>query len=219
MLALTREHPGAELIVTDICSDGTDILATVVVLGDGEVDLETVEAAASASGAVRSCDVLEAGAERVRIHVRYDASASIYGAIVRSSLTPVGEIRIADDSERWTLLADGASIGASMAELEEVADVDVRRVVDYEPESPVAADLVDEIREELSPRQTRYLLSAFEEGYYGWPREVSAKELAEKHDVSGPTALEHLRKGEATVLQEILALVEERERRGSVDAF
>ncbi|WP_290812133.1 helix-turn-helix domain-containing protein [Halovivax sp.] len=213
MLELTREFPGAELVVTDICSDGTDILATVSLLGSEAVDLEDVEEAAAGSGAVRSLDVLEGHADQLRVHVRYDAAASIYEAIVQSSLTPVGEIRITDDREQWTLLADGASIGSSMAELEAVADVDVRRVIDYEPEEAVAGDLVDEIAGELSQRQTRYLLSAFEEGYYGWPREVSAKELAAKHDVSGPTALEHLRKGEATVLQQILEVVERRERR------
>lgn len=211
MLALTRNVPSIELVVTDICSDGTDILATVVLAADN-VDLEAVAAKASTYNPVRSTDILESQGQHLRIHTRYDAEASIYTAIVASSLTPIGEVRVADDREHWTLLADGGAISAAVSELERVADIDVQRVIDYQPESISTHDLVDGIRQSVSARQTEYLLSAFEEGYYGWPREVSAKELAEKHDVSGPTALEHLRKGEAEVLSTVLAEIRDRER-------
>lgn len=213
MLKLTRDRPDVELVVTDICSDGTDILATIVISGD-DLDFDEVLATTAAFPTVRSTDLLEAGQGYLRIHIRYDAEASIYAAVVASSLTPVGEIRIADDREQWTLLADGSAISRSIADLENVADVDVRRVVDYEPDTPATHDLVDEIRSELSPRQLTYLLSALEEGYYGWPRDISAKQLAENHDVSGPTALEHLRKGEAVALSRLLRTIRERERRG-----
>jgi len=212
MLSLTRDFPDIELIVTDICSDSTDILASVLVTAEDEGQLEEIANTAAASAAVRATDVLDTGRGHLRVHTRYDVASSIYDAIVRSSLTPVGEIRIADNTEHWTVLADSGSIGTSIADLEQVADIEVRRVIDYEPDESTARDLVDQIRAELSPRQTRYLLSALEEGYYGWPRDVSAKELAAKHDVSGPTALEHLRKGEATVLREILETMRVRER-------
>lgn len=214
MLALTRQYPAVELVITDICSDGTDILATVLVRATAETTppLEEIAESATAYGAVRSMDVLDSSRDQLRIHTRYDASTAIYTVIVNSSFTPIGEVRIANDSEHWTLLADGDAIGTSIADLESVADVDVRRVVDYAPKESVERDLIDEIRANLSPRQTRYLLSALEEGYYGWPRDVSAKELAAKHDVSGPTALEHLRKGEAVTLQAVLETIRERER-------
>lgn len=214
MLELTRERPDVELVVTDICSDGTDILATIVVSAD-ERDVRDAVDSAKGYPTVRALDILESGNGALRIHIRYDAEASIYATIVGSSLTPVGEIRIADDREHWTLLANGSAISRSIADLEAVADVDVRRVVDYEQDTTVSHDVVDEIRADLSPRQTTYLLSALEEGYYGWPRDISAKELAENHDVAGPTALEHLRKGEAVVLSRLLRTIRDRERRAS----
>ncbi|WP_255168930.1 helix-turn-helix domain-containing protein [Natrononativus amylolyticus] len=213
MLALTRRFPGAELVVTDICSDGTDILATVVLTSSGDADLAEVEAAVTTYGSVRSTDVLESRGDSVRIHTRSDANDSIYTTLVSSSLTPIGEVRVVDDREHWTLLADGSEIGQSVAALEEVADVDVRRVIDYKPEEIDAHDLVDELQRDISARQLSYLLSALEEGYYGWPRDVSAKELAEKNDVSAPTALEHLRKGEAAILDRVLRELRDRERR------
>ncbi|ELY38861.1 helix-turn-helix domain-containing protein [Natronorubrum tibetense] len=212
MLSVTREYPSATLVITDMCSDGTDILATLVVTGEDGLDLEAVAETIAAYPDVRATDLLEAGARHLRIHARFDATSSVYDTIVQSSLTPIGEIRIADNREHWTLLADGEAIGSAITDLEAVADVDIRRVVDYEPDASTNYTLIDEIRDELSGRQTEYLLSALEEGYYGWPRDVAAKDLAEKHDVSGPTALEHLRKGEAVVLERVLSSVREEER-------
>lgn len=212
MLSVTREYPSATLVITDICSDGTDILATLVVTGENGLDLEAVAERIAANPDVWATDLLEVSAQHLRIHARFDATSSVYDTIVRSSLTPIGEIRIADDMEHWTLLADGEAIGSAIADLEAVANVDIRRVVDYEPDSSTNYTLIDEIRDNLSGRQTEYLLSALEEGYYGWPRDIAAKDLAAKHNVSGPTALEHLRKGEAVILERVLSSVREGER-------
>lgn len=214
MLALTREHPGLQLVLTDICSDSSDVFATIVFdlaeVDDFELaDIRTLE---QSFRSVRSADVLEARPGVCRIHSRYEADDAIYTAIVDSTMTPVGEVRIADDRERWTLIVDGSDIGTSIADLEAVATVDVQRVIDYEPSSTAERDLVDEIRNELSERQLAYLLSALEEGYYSWPRDISAKELGEKHDVAGTTALEHLRTGEARVIRRVLEDVRDRER-------
>lgn len=217
MLDISRSFGDAELVVTDICSDGTDILATVVVSVDRDMDLTAIEQEAAEHAAVRSSDVLETGDEHLRIHTRYDASASIYTSMMESSLTPIGEIRVADDREQWTLIADGDAIGESIARLESYASVDVSRVVNYEPSERSRRDVIDEISRGLSDRQRLYLLSALDEGYYSWPRGISASELAERHDVAGPTALEHLRKGEALVLQHLLSQLRERERETVTD--
>lgn len=214
MLALTREHPDINLVVTDICSDGVDILAKVVLTADGpeEADLESIESETQSYRAVRSTDVLTGGPGALRIHTRYDANASIYTPIIESSLTPIGNIRVIDDREYWTLIADASEISASMGQLESVATVDVERVVGYENSEAVTLDLVDATLKSLSERQKSYLLTALDEGYYDWPRDVSATELAEQHDVSSPTALEHLRKGEARILQRVLEELRARDR-------
>ncbi|ELY34317.1 bacterio-opsin activator HTH domain-containing protein [Natrialba magadii ATCC 43099] len=212
MLSLTRTYPDTTLVVTDICSDGTDILATVVVSGDGDLDLDAIADEAAAAPAVRSTDRLDGGIQSLRIHTRYKMESSIYDAIINSSLTPIGDIRIQDNAEYWTLLVDGGAISSAISTLETDADVDILRVTDYEPNASANHTVIDEIRDDLSARQTEYLLSALEEGYYGWPRDIAAKDLAEKHGVSGPTALEHLRKGESVVLERILEEVRDRER-------
>lgn len=212
MLELSRKHPNIELIVDDICSDGTDILATIVVYAD-EHDIESIIPVDDASPSVRALDVLDRGQNSVRLHVRYGVEGSIYGTIVTSSLTPIGEIYIREDREYWTLICDADEVNTAIDRLQEFATVDIRRISPYRPDESEPSTLVEELDEMLSDRQRTYLLSALDEGYYAWPRNISAKELAGKHDVSGPTALEHLRKGEATVLRHVLSKLRDRKAR------
>lgn len=49
------------------------------------------------------------------------------------------------------------------------------------------------IEERLTDRQEEVLTAAHEAGYYDWPREITAEELAEQQGVSTSTLLKHLR--------------------------
>jgi len=51
----------------------------------------------------------------------------------------------------------------------------------------------DAIEERLTDRQTEVLAAAHESGYYDWPREITAEELAERQGISTSTLLKHLR--------------------------
>lgn len=65
----------------------------------------------------------------------------------------------------------------------------------------------------LTDRQYEAVRTALEAGYFEWPRETDADGLAEALDVSRPTALEHLRKGEQKLLERALADVTARTTR------
>lgn len=56
------------------------------------------------------------------------------------------------------------------------------------------------LREHLTERQVEVLTTAFEEGYYAWPRESTADEVAERLDISTPTFVEHVRAAERNLL-------------------
>jgi predicted DNA binding protein len=69
----------------------------------------------------------------------------------------------------------------------------------------------------LSERQREAVLLAHQEGYYDWPREIKATELAEEMGVAHSTYLEHLRKAEEKLITKSLnddvdAAVNEEER-------
>jgi predicted DNA binding protein len=69
----------------------------------------------------------------------------------------------------------------------------------------------------LSERQREAVLLAHQEGYYDWPREIKATELAKEMGVAHSTYLEHLRKAEEKLITKSLnddvdAAVNEEER-------
>ena len=57
----------------------------------------------------------------------------------------------------------------------------------------------------LSRRQREVLLAAKAEGYYDYPRRVRSEDLARKMGIKKSTLIEHLRRAENRLIQEVLA--------------
>ncbi len=57
--------------------------------------------------------------------------------------------------------------------------------------------------EHLTERQQEALEAAYRAGYYDWPRESTAEEVANTLDIASPTLHAHLRKAEGTLLAEL----------------
>jgi predicted DNA binding protein/PAS domain-containing protein len=123
-----------------------------------------------------------------------------------------------------TLLAHGANVqavsvedGSATAVVELPSDADVRSVVDRLGESFPGSRLVarrernrpaeraDSLPEggldDLTDRQQQALEMAYRAGYFDWPRESTAEEVAERMDIASPTFHYHLRRSEATLLE------------------
>jgi len=62
---------------------------------------------------------------------------------------------------------------------------------------PVTADSL----ESLTDRQLEVLEAAYRGGYFRWPRDATAEEVAESLGISSPTLHKHLRRGEARVFE------------------
>ena len=74
------------------------------------------------------------------------------------------------------------------------------RVIDvsdarFEPNSPLS---------ELTPRQRKTLLAAFDGGYYELPRKIDSFDISVKLGLDKSTVAEHLRKAERTVMGHII---------------
>lgn len=54
---------------------------------------------------------------------------------------------------------------------------------------------------ELTDRQREAMIVAHERGFYDWPRESTAEEIADSLDIAAPTFLEHLRRAEAKIVR------------------
>lgn len=63
----------------------------------------------------------------------------------------------------------------------------------------------EQLFDELTDRQSEALRTAFQHGYFEWPRPSTGEEVAEAMGISPSTFTEHLRRAESTVLTRIIA--------------
>ena len=118
-----------------------------------------------------------------------------HGATVRAASASGGELRIVADVPTGTdvrPLADG--LRRSFPDASLVA----KREVDRDPDSETS--FRDDVEGRLTDRQRATLKAAYHGGYFDWPREITAEELADAMDVSSPTLHNHLRKGQRALL-------------------
>jgi predicted DNA binding protein len=200
-LEVTDSYPDTHILEKSLYPTDDRIKGDFVLVSTGETDIETFAEAIDAHPVVHEVAVLKRSGNRVRAVVNYERTSSIVPEIVNSEFMPIEPVYITGGSEYWTVLARSDSLRTVVAAMEEEYDVDISSIHEVAPEDSVAfANVVDEASNQLSPRQAESLCAAREAGYYNWPREVSAGEVAEDLDVSGPTLLEHLRKAEHKVL-------------------
>jgi predicted DNA binding protein len=131
--------------------------------------------------------------------VMYSGKRSINDTLVSNGFIPDKAVWIHDGREYWTVVIgeDRESIQNRLDVVREEmdADIDVQHITSDNRETGGVLR-----RGMLSERQREVFELARERGYYSWPREVSATDIADELDVSKATALEHLRKAEAKVI-------------------
>jgi len=131
------------------------------------------------------------------------------------------EVRAESGTVAHPLLEFGANVtdatasdGRCRVSAELAPDANVRAVVDRVRESFAGTELLarreveptdqDAIPDEtdMTDRQREALEAAFRAGYFEWPRESNAEEVAESLDITSPTLHSHLRKAEDRLLTE-----------------
>lgn len=140
-----------------------------------------------------------AGNATEELLVEYDPHNSIHDAFVSRGFVPDEEIRIHDGYEYWTVI-----ISERREVIQRRLDA-IREEMDAEitiegMKSAETNSCHDAPTSRLSERQREVFELARRQGYYSWPRETSASDLADDLGVSKTTLLEHLRKAEAKLL-------------------
>lgn len=131
--------------------------------------------------------------------VEYDSTHSISPPLVSRGFVPDEPVRIRDGREVWTVVTKASRetaqdrLAAVRAEMDAQMEVVQITTPEMEPVTLLRTD-------DLSERQREVFELAREEGYYEWPRDVSAGDLARELGVSKATLLEHLRKAESKLL-------------------
>ncbi len=160
-----------------------------------------------------------------------EALARITGdpVTVTQSDTSSGDVlswRFTEESLLGTLATLGVSVTAAVAEdgqalyrAEVATDRDVRQLLSQLevrfPETRLVAknhkdqptELLetesDTVVEDLTDRQCEAIEAAYRAGYFDWPRESTAEEVAESLDITPPTLHGHLRKAEHSIFREL----------------
>ncbi|AFK20847.1 bacterio-opsin activator (plasmid) [Haloferax mediterranei ATCC 33500] len=135
------------------------------------------------------------------VFIEYVANEGIGSAFLTRGVLVDSSYRIEDGVETWNLLAHTtrSSLGRLLDEIREERNADISLTKISPASEPMQPPDPGET-ELLTPRQREAVNLARERGYYNWPREITARELASELDVSKTTFLEHLRKAEAKLM-------------------
>jgi predicted DNA binding protein len=145
-------------------------------------------------------DRARAGNATTDLLIDHEASSQISGAFLSRDFVHARPVDTRDGSEQWTLLTKQTRDGVTES-LEEITDV-------HDADITVTgisrtADDTDDTRfslTSLSARQREVFELARARGYYEWPKQISASDLAAELDIATATLHEHLHKAEAKLL-------------------
>ncbi|MFB6080616.1 MAG: helix-turn-helix domain-containing protein [Haloferacaceae archaeon] len=205
-LQVTRDRDGG-LLGHGSAPDGDRCLARYTAYGPDRdavsalVDAVDASPLTAAVAPLPDSSAATHGSTATELLVEYDPGPSVRSAFADRGFLHHGPTRHQGGRERRTLLAraDRDAVGGALDDLAAAydADVDLVRLT-----ATPAAGRGDgrSPRRRLSPRQRQCLTLARERGYYAYPREVDAGDLAAEVGVTTTTFLEHLRKAEAKVL-------------------
>jgi predicted DNA binding protein/GAF domain-containing protein len=121
-----------------------------------------------------------------------------HGTNVRSLHAEAGESRVVVE------VAPEANVRSLVAHLEEAfpaTELLSKRELDRPIERSEA--LSGSVFDDLTDRQREALEAAYRAGYFDWPRESTAEDVAESMAISSPTLHAHLRKAQNEVLDEV----------------
>lgn len=168
------------------------------------------DVAAESTAALADADpVLEVGDEQVYQFQREAGPDTACACEVVESLGhPLADVRVEGGALVLTLHLPGVErLQEVVSDLERVADdVSVRYLVHATADGEGGADRTVVDRGRLTERQREVLATAYEMGYFEYPREANATEVSEALDIGLSAFAEHLASAQGKLLTETLAV-------------
>lgn len=228
----TRQLLSAETVVELelACTDGAEPLVATTAALDCQLDLEGLVPAGEA-GAVAYLAVEGVTATAARDALAAETTGDV--RVVREGDTAgLLEWGLTGEALLGSLVDHGANVnnvcadgGRVRYELDIASGSNVRALVDHvteqyadtrvlsKRETTNVADedpaLPGDWLDTLTDRQREALEAAYRAGYFEWPRDSNAEEVAATLDISSPTLHSHLRKAEGSLLADIFDRGEE----------
>jgi len=172
-VTVTGTDPGT---VLDLADEREDIEAALVNEHDGENGTEAVFRFVSAGSSST-------------------VSLAEQGGVIREGSAAEGEGRLVFELPQD---ADVRAIVAAMTEQYEDTELVAQR--EHERTGTRGTEFRAALDDALTDRQAEVLETAYLSGFFEWPRPIDGEEIADSLDIAGPTFHEHIRTGEAKVL-------------------
>lgn len=180
--------------------DGTYLqYATVETTSPGDLEayldaLEGIPTVATARALTRDDET-----GRVESHIRSDGfitALGTYGGRLTDLSFEGGDVHLVAELPRQRTVRD---VLTAMRDV--VDDVRLVRRQPRQRRTKTPTELATAANRRLTDRQRTALETAYFGGYFEWPRDSTAEDLAEALDVSPPTFHDHFRKGQRTVFE------------------
>ncbi|WP_439025394.1 helix-turn-helix domain-containing protein [Haloarchaeobius sp. DT45] len=209
----SSEQTGASVVGHGAATDGRRAYERCTIYGESSVHLTQAVDVAHESTFITAIDDLgdsrratpdapAMGQAARDVFIEYEATDGVGAAFVSRGFVLDSHYEVRDGRETWNLLVRTSrdEFGCTLDSIRESLDADITldRLAPAEQAPP--PECPDTHAQALTPRQQEALALARRRGYYSWPREVTARELATDLGVSKTTFLEHLRRAEATLL-------------------
>lgn len=213
-LQATDTHDETHIVEKSLYPAEDVIKGDFILVTEGDTTIDEFSETINEYEVVNNVAIIRQSEGRARAVVNYESHSSIVPKIVNSDFMPIEPVHITGGREYWTVLVKEAVLSDVVEEMESTYDVEISSIEEVDPsESLEFADIVNRIHDDLSTRQLECLFQARDAGYYNWPRDVSAKDVADEAAVSAPTFLEHIRRGEHKVFSVIFDELDRRKKR------
>ncbi|AWB27703.1 helix-turn-helix domain-containing protein [Halococcoides cellulosivorans] len=170
---------------------------------DGVVEQFTAPNELAASG--EDCSQLFEYRSASVYQVEHDVRDCLCSAVERAG-HPIANVRAEDGSLAIALhLTEIEALRDLVADLrEEFGDVKIRYLLQVDSDEEGADDVVPIDRNRLTDRQQEVLETAYQMGYFAYPREANATEVAAALDIDSSTFTEHLAAAQSKLMDELL---------------
>lgn len=205
--------PREELLPVHQAISSTEELGSAILLSGGvnpkdptelfsiKGDQVTVLSALTDQLGIQSVECLSVEDGETYVYVRESGQErAIAEAFTMGTLVVTLPIRFrTDGSVELTVLGAGSDLQEALGTVRDLADVTVLKMSD---------GWSNRTRDSLTERQRAVLQTAYEAGYYDYPRTATQDEVATAMDITGSTVAEHLRNAEATLVKQALQVTD-----------
>lgn len=209
LLETTERHEAVTLVVSSIYMDEGEVHVNVTVHAPDPDTVDTIEDEWEADPRVRDLTRLYSDPQGTRFHARYGSEPSIYPHVRNHTPVSFGTVRMAQGTEYFNIVGDPDDIQDLLETLNEEGTAKLQAAEDVEefPDDDGGPGL--DLEGLLTDRQLQVLVLALTEGFYEWPRELTASDLAGNIDLDVSTFLEHLRKAEGRLARSYVEALRE----------